>query len=431
MSLTKKEFSETLSILTDFSPSVRVLVAFSGGADSLALALLCKESIGADSVEAFYVNHKIRSEEELSKEIALNIENCRKIGIKLNTVELDSEELKELASEVGTEAAARKLRYRELENYARENSFSYIATAHHFDDQIETLLMKAVSNAPLPAFRGIAEKKGLLIRPLLEFRKTELEQYLTERGFRWSTDSTNKDNSIRRNEIRNQIIPYLHKEMPDYEKRLTALRSLALKEENTDDPVSDYRLFDQWDNLIGTQLPQTLIERVRKAFRSGKNEVISANGGTFCVYNKKVYLINPLKGEEYSGFSVNVDSDKEKNYLLPGGYELCVTEQERLSTDLHINLSKLQNPVLRYVKTGDSIKLKDGSKMVLRLLQDMKIPSVLRKRVPVLVDSDEVCAVFGTVFGGKDRVCNKLRTSLADGAYYVYIKNTDFIRIEK
>ena len=76
---------------------------------------------------------------------------------------------------------------------------------------------------------------------------------------------------------------------------------------------------------------------------------------------------------------------------------------------------------VRFAKEGDFIRLKDGKKMVLRLLQDMKIPPHLRTMVPVIKDEKEVCAVFGSVFGGKDRICVKFRTSLAPNDFPLYI----------
>ena len=70
---------------------------------------------------------------------------------------------------------------------------------------------------------------------------------------------------------------------------------------------------------------------------------------------------------------------------------------------------------------GDVIRLKSGNRMVMRLLQDMKVPSSLRFRVPVVEDDEGICAVFGTVFGGKDRICVKFRTSLAPNSFPLYI----------
>ncbi len=81
---------------------------------------------------------------------------------------------------------------------------------------------------------------------------------------------------------------------------------------------------------------------------------------------------------------------------------------------------------------GDSIKLKGGSKKVLRLLQDMKIPQNVRTLVPVLVDDDGLCAVFGSCYGGFDRICVKFRSSLAPNGSTLYIvRNEVFTKTSK
>ena len=77
--------------------------------------------------------------------------------------------------------------------------------------------------------------------------------------------------------------------------------------------------------------------------------------------------------------------------------------------------------VIRFAKDGDKIRLKGGWKTVGRLLQDMGIPAFLRCRVPVLEDESGICAVFGSAFGGKDRICVKFRTSIAPNRFPLYI----------
>lgn len=424
MNLTERDFSDNLSILTDFNEKCRVLAAFSGGSDSLALASLCSKVLGRDRTAAVYVNHCIREDSELEKEIELNRKNCRALGIDLSVIKLDKERLTELSTKIGIEAAARKMRYEKLEDFARTNGFDYIATAHHFDDQLETLLMKCITNAPLPAFRGIAWKKDNVIRPLLSYRKSQIENYLENLGLEWSTDSTNFDNSILRNNVRNLIIPSLSSVVPDWEQRLLNIMSKAFEEEKSEDPVSIYRLFEMWDEKFDFQMPQTLASRVRQAFLCGKTQNVSASGGTFLVGNGKVILVDDSEDEKFDKFVISIGS-KPAFYTLLEGKTLVVTENFRDKKDLCIDFSKLQNPKVRYVKQGDRIRLKDSSKMVLKLLQDMKVPSVLRKRVPVLEDDSGICAVFGSSCGGHDRICRKLVSSLADCGLYVYIKNTD------
>ena len=110
---------------------------------------------------------------------------------------------------------------------------------------------------------------------------------------------------------------------------------------------------------------------------------------------------------------------------LPGNLILRIGSQaEDLGDGKSIRLdSRLfaEDVVIRFAREGDRIRLKDGSKQVKRLLQDMGIPPFLRNRVPVIADRDGLCAVFGRVCGGKDRICVKFITSLVGSPFPLYI----------
>ena len=128
-----------------------------------------------------YVNHHIRPEEELSREIALNKANCEKLGLRLVVEDIDSRRLGELAKEVGTEQAARQLRYEILIGFAKEHQ-AVLATAHTADDQLETLLMRLLQGssaihlaiAPKVVFEGVA-----VYHPLLGFSHGHSGQWRT------------------------------------------------------------------------------------------------------------------------------------------------------------------------------------------------------------------------------------------------------------
>ena len=113
------------------------------------------------------------------------------------------------------------------------------------------------------------------------------------------------------------------------------------------------------------------------------------------------------------------------NVILPGDLVLRNGSlAEGLGDGKSIRLDSslfAEDTVVRFAREGDRIRLKDGSKPVKRLLQDMGIPSFLRNRVPVIADSDGLCAVFGRVCGGKDRICVKFITSLVGSRFPLYI----------
>lgn len=435
MILTEREFSETLSILTEFEEHCRIVCAFSGGCDSLALLILLTKTLGKDNVVPVYVNHNLRSLQELEKEVEKNKLNCEQLGLQLIVETIDRGIIEESAKIYGgIEAAARFFRYQALEKQRVKNRCSYIATAHHFDDQLETVLMKIIGNGSDTSMRGITEKKGTIIRPLLEFRRKDIKNYVRSLGFSWSTDSTNSDNGFKRNELRNIIIPQLNKEMPDWEIRVENIRKQAValcsgKYEFTDKVSVSYLkelniqqqtmvLFSMWDATVKSQMPKTLVKRVLSSLDKSY-ALTGANGGTFCLHKGVLYLVNDELNRSFEEFitPLNVGGI---TYLPDGNY----IEASDGGNDKNLRIDPILfegQPYVRYVKEGDTVKLKDGSKTVLRLLQDLKVPPVLRKRVPVIADSKEICAVFASEFGSGDRICLKLRSALAHNHLYSYI----------
>lgn len=437
MNSIEKEFYDTLQILSDFKTDAGYLVAFSGGVDSLALLLLCSSVVRKERIHAVYVNHNIRNTDELQNEINLNAENCRKAGIGFTVREINRDDLQKLSKEVGTEAAARKLRYSILEEERVGKNLDYILTAHHRNDQVETVLMRIINRAPVSGLRGISEKWNKTLRPLLEFDKSELERYVRERGYSHSTDSTNKDNRYRRNEIRNEILPQLRTVMQDCEQRILNIRNRAVNEcagtftcgsdsvpvscfDNLNPTQKALVLYQMWDNEVGTSLPQTLVSRVIDSLGKKDSFTESANGGTFCSYNGILYVVDNSKNDLFKHFYCELKDGMVK-YVLPGNITFERIQGGK-TTDIMLDFSLFNGKViLRFADEGEQIKLKDGRKTVNKLLQDMKVPPVFRDRVPVISDDDGLCAVFGSVYGGKNRICSKLRTSIADTSHYRYI----------
>ena len=119
------------------------------------------------------------------------------------------------------------------------------------------------------------------------------------------------------------------------------------------------------------------------------------------------------------------DPAKNQAISLPGDLILRIgSSAEGLGDGKSVRLDSAvfaSDAVIRFPREGDRIRLKDGSKPVKRLLQDMGIPAFLRSRIPVIADSDGLCAVFGRLYGGKDRICVKFRTSIAPNQFPLYI----------
>ncbi len=444
MNSTERAFSENLnSILKD---SEKVIVAFSGGCDSLALLVLCTRALGTQRVIPVYVNHRLRSEKELFEEIGLNQENCRALGLELKVRELESGEVGRLAESRGggLEDAARVLRYQVLEEERLKAKASYILTAHHRQDQVETIIMRLSKGSPVNSLKGISaiDSKRHLLRPLLDLSRRELEKHLVSEGFRWSTDSTNADACFSRNSVRNDVIPRIQAIWPDYEacilnlgRQAERLGSGVPEDLGSEVELSAFEgrsaiqrtlvLYSMWGSVFtDKELPLSLVDRVLDAVAKAQDCSVGSNGAVFYIYRGRLYLTDPSQDERFKTFHVEMKTDAEcrvellDNVVFQSGVDLGSDDPLALRLDPTRFKGKV---LIRYAQTGDRIRLKDGAKMVLRLLQDMKIPAQLRCRVPVLEDQDGICAVFGSLYGGRDRISAKFHTSLARNHFPLYI----------
>lgn len=455
MTSIEKAFSEKLSLHIGSSDSV--LVAFSGGCDSLCLLALCIKALGPKRVFPVYVNHNIRSREELEAEIALNRGNCKALDVELEVFTLNEGLVSNLAKDRGrgVEDAARTLRYEALEACRQRHNCRYIVTAHHRQDQVETIIMRLGRGAPLSSLCGIFPKdeKRSLLRPLLDFSRSELESYLMDRDLRWSTDSTNSESQYLRNHIRNNIVPGLKDIVPDYEDLLLGVRAQAMaltSQDNAPVPEGPYialselldctlekradLIYRMWDSVFcDSEIPQTLVSKVLQAAKLGRDCRIGSNGAIFVIYHGMLYLIDPSRDAEFQTFEKAFDPNVDQCIGLPGAFvlrsgsyakEALAAPESTIDDSLVLRMDSSSfkgKPVVRFAREGERIYLKGGSKLVGRLLQEMGIPSDLRLRVPVLADSEGLCAVFGTAYGAKDRICVKFRCSLAPNAFTEYI----------
>lgn len=198
----------------------RILVACSGGPDSVALALLLADyldSSGEDSAELFigHVNHAIRGEdadldESFVREFAAGI-GCDFISARL------SPSAGEGSEGLLSEGRARELRYAVFSDWARELRLDCIATGHHRDDQQETLLLRLCRGTGIAGLAGIPPVRPLdrsasaakLVRPLLGWSRAELLDYLDSRAQAFRTDQSNSSLDIPRNRIRHEVLPLL------------------------------------------------------------------------------------------------------------------------------------------------------------------------------------------------------------------------------
>lgn len=208
-------------------PERRTLIACSAGADSSTLAL-CLAAAGNNLVVA-HILHDLRPEDDA----AADLEAARSLAFGLS-LPFASTSVSCKSKGGNLEAVARRERYAALVALAREHACPFIATAHHADDQLETLLMRLIRGSGPRGLSGIAPKRRLapgvtLIRPMLDITRADAEAICRDAGVSWATDATNSDRTRLRAALRHDIVPALRRIAPSI--ATTAGRVAAVQRE--------------------------------------------------------------------------------------------------------------------------------------------------------------------------------------------------------
>lgn len=200
------------------SSGAKVLVALSGGADSVALLVALTKL--EYNCEAVHCNFHLRGEESDRDESFVR-QLCERKRVKLTIIHFDTTaHAKEQG--ISIEMAARELRYKAFEELRVSSGAEAIAVAHHRDDSAETLLLNLIRGTGIKGLRGIQPKNGHIVRPLLCVGRADILDYLEWRGENYVTDSTNLTCDYTRNKIRLELIPLMAEINPSILESLAA-----------------------------------------------------------------------------------------------------------------------------------------------------------------------------------------------------------------
>ena len=202
-----------------------LLVGFSGGADSTALLWGLTKLARAKGfrVHAAHLDHALDRGSQQRAAAAARLAQELAVPITKTRINVG----KEKRARESTEQAARRVRYHHLEELRRELAARYVVTAHHADDQIETVLLRMLFGSGLEGLAGIALRRGHLIRPLLALRREEVRQAIDRGRLQPVEDPTNKQLGSPRNRIRHLLLPTLRASDPLFERRILHLAAAA------------------------------------------------------------------------------------------------------------------------------------------------------------------------------------------------------------
>ncbi len=194
-----------------FSAEDRVLLAVSGGRDSMMLLSLMHR-VGEWDIGVAHCNFQLRGE-EANRDEGLVVETCEALGVACYTTRFETEEWAR-AHGVSIQEACRELRYGWFEELREAKGYSLIATAHHMLDQAETVLMNMFRGAGLEGLKGIPVRNGYVVRPLLGLPRADIEEWVEELDVPYRDDQSNSTDKYTRNFVRHRVIPQAERVNP-------------------------------------------------------------------------------------------------------------------------------------------------------------------------------------------------------------------------
>ncbi|MCZ2277030.1 MAG: tRNA lysidine(34) synthetase TilS [Bacteroidia bacterium] len=191
----------------------KILLAVSGGIDSMVMVNLFKESRIEFAIA--HCNFSLRQKDSDRDEEFVRRES-KYLGVPFFCKKFKTEEIA-LKNKLSIQVTARELRYKFFTDLCRRHGYSSCATAHHTDDSIETFFINLLRGTGLMGERGIPVKQGIFFRPLLFATRKEVESYAVSHEIRWREDTSNRSDFYLRNRIRHQLIPVLEDLNPSFQ----------------------------------------------------------------------------------------------------------------------------------------------------------------------------------------------------------------------
>jgi len=228
------------------APETPLLIAVSGGCDSMVLLNILRES-QQWPLHVYHLDHQLRDDSQLDARLVADYCDRHALNRSINTADIAT-----LAKQhkQGIEEYAREHRYRQLQDIAAEHSILFIATAHHRDDQIESILMNLMRGAETHGLAGMRHQRALgdciLIRPFLELTRAAIRATAEKNQIVWREDSSNQDTRYQRNHLRQVIIPALEKVRPGFAEAL--LQQASAKRQQTD--IWDACIDSEWSYCL-------------------------------------------------------------------------------------------------------------------------------------------------------------------------------------
>lgn len=403
-----------------------VIVAFSGGADSMAL-LNALVSLGYNC-RAAHCNFHLRGEES-NRDMRHAIHMAQKLGVDYDVIDFDVESYKKEHG-VSTEMACRELRYEWFGKLKEQHNPAVIAVAHHRNDNIETMLLNLLRGTGITGLTGMKPRHDDIIRPMLDCTRKDVEAYLQRTKTDYVTDSTNLENDVKRNKLRNLILPEIYAQFPDAENTISkTIENLRLNLDLYSAGIKALATKYVSGNII--KLSQLIVEQkcastllfeiIREyGFNASQAEDIISSGHSgrrfessthYAVIDRGRLLIYPIKQDlselqepqPRQEYTITLNYNKSASYPVNLTFEEIENKDitfDRTGQTLYLDASAMEGNAsfeVRRWRNGDKMRPygMKGRKLVSDILSDAKLSVIDKENIWVLTRNEEILWVIG------------------------------------
>ncbi|WP_374141344.1 tRNA lysidine(34) synthetase TilS [Leptotrichia hongkongensis] len=401
----------------------KILIAFSGGPDSVFLYhfLNLLKNIISIEISIVYINHNLRHDVENDLKFINEFSNSNNVNYYIESVNVKKYATKNKKS---IELAARELRYEAIENIRKKIGYNKIATGHNLDDNVETFIFRLLRGTSVTGLKSIPKTRENIVRPILDFEKSEILSFLKNKNYKYIIDYTNNKNDYTRNFIRNKIFPDFENINPTFRQKIDSLIKEINEKENCKLTFSNIyeETINHKDELIqllkrnNVEISREKINQIYKSlfsengklqnegskeFYLGKNKVLQNIYGEL----KIISIVDEKteKSDKNSKIFDKIKTLKENQSIEWYNYEIILYENIQDFKTYFINKKntnytfykfddeKIKDGkiIVRSRKDGDRIFLKNlGHKKVKKILIDEKIMKWERDFIPIIEIED-------------------------------------------
>lgn len=401
----------------------KILIAFSGGPDSVFLYhfLNLLKNIISIEISIVYINHNLRHDVENDLIFINEFSNSNNVNYYIESVDVKKYATKNKKS---IELSARELRYEAIETIRKKIGYNKVATGHNLDDNVETFIFRLLRGTSVTGLRSIPKTRENIVRPILDFEKSEILSFLKNKNYKYIIDYTNNKNDYTRNFIRNKIFPDFENINPNFRQKIDSLIKEINEKENCKLTFSNVyeKTINHKDELIqllkqnNVEISREKINQIYKSlflengklqnegskeFYLGKNKVLQNIYGELKIINT---LDNKVeKSDKNSKIFDKIKILKENQSIKWYNYEIILYENIQDFKTYFINKKNVnytfykfddekikdRKIIVRSRKDGDRIFLKNlGHKKVKKILIDEKIMKWERDFIPIIEIED-------------------------------------------